>query len=156
MGQPRARSVSRDVTRMPARRAQRVPRERAQPQQPLMQVVNLVGRVPKSKRTAKAPVSTRSAPAVQRPRAVKRKDGTWVKGDKALQPPVCFEFRDTGYCRFGNRCKFSHSLPKQAQRCQPATRSRAYVRPKPQPSKPAKRTNNNRSSTLFESGDATW
>jgi len=153
VSQPRARSMSRDVTRQPTRRASGVARERAQPKQSLMPVVNLVGelrRVRRANRAAKAPGSARAAPVQQAPRAVRRKDGTWVKGASALtrrQPPICFEWRDHGSCRFGSRCKFSHH-PRPARS--------TYPRAKPQTSKPVKSNNINSFSALYECGEESW
>lgn len=159
VSQPRARSMSRDVTRKPTRQAPRVVRERAQPKHSLMPVVNLVGEsrpVRRAKRAAKAAVSARAAPVQQARRAVRLEDGTWVKGASAR---ICFEWRDRRSCRFGSRCKFSHCLPKQQQRCAPACSRppyrRTYPRAKPQTSKPVK-SNINSFSTLFENDEESW
>ena len=38
----------------------------------------------------------------------RRSDGKGSKGGKGAGRDVCWNLRDTGYCRFGNSCRFSH------------------------------------------------
>lgn len=108
------RSVSRATypTRAPA-----VNRERAQRKPQLMPVYNLVN----SKRKTKRSATNQTQRVYQQPeeaQSVRKVGRRWVKGYVAPKPKsthkaVCYQFRDCGFCDWGNKCKFSHDVCKK-------------------------------------------
>ena len=54
------------------------------------------------------PNSDNSAVDNDRPKVL-RKNSKWTPVDRPIK--ACYQFRDFGYCKYGNRCRFEHIRP---------------------------------------------